>query len=92
MIGLGSRLRRKEDVLAQQVEDKEILLRLGSGEYYALDAVGRRIWDLCDGTRSVGEIVATVGEEYDAPQDIIQADALELLQELLDEKLVHLDG
>jgi hypothetical protein len=92
MIDLGSRLRRKEKVLAHQVEGKEILLRLDSGEYYALDDVGRRIWELCDGARSVSEVIATVSEEYDAPQDIIQADALELLQDLLDEKLVSLGG
>jgi hypothetical protein len=92
MIELSNRLRRKDKVISHQIEGKEILLRLDSGEYYALDEVGRRIWELCDGTRSVGEVVATVSEEYDAPEDTIRADAVELLQNLLDEKLVHFDG
>ena len=92
MIDLDAQLRRKERVLAHQIEGKEVLLRLDSGEYYALDEVGCRIWELCDGTRSVGEIIATIGEEYDAPADIIRVDALELLQDLLDERLVLVDG
>jgi len=92
MIDSDSRLRRKDKVLAHQVEGKEVLLRLDSGEYYALDEVGSCIWALCDGTRSVGEVVAKLDEEYDAPPDTIRSDALELLQDLLDEKLVYVDG
>ena len=40
-----------------------------SGEYFTLDEVGGRVWELCDGTRSIDEIATIVTEEYDAPLD-----------------------
>ncbi len=88
MIGRDSRPRRQEQILNQQVEDNQILLKLGSGEYYALDEVGNRVWELCDGTHSVGDIVAIIHQEYDAPADTIETDIIELLQDLANEKLV----
>lgn len=65
-----------------------ILLDPASGEYFTLDDVGGRIWELCDGTKSVDDIAAVLASEYDAPVEEIRADALELLNELRESKLV----
>jgi len=83
--------RRSEGILAKEVSDSWVLLNLESGEYYALNEVGGRVWDLCDGTRSVAEVVAIISQEYDAPGEVIETDVLELLQELAHEKLVVTD-
>lgn len=80
--------RGESDILAQTAADDLVLLNLKSGEYFALDEVGNRIWDLSDGTRSVTEIIAVICREYDAPPEVIEADTLELLKELADEGLV----
>jgi hypothetical protein len=84
-------LRRSPGVLAQRVKPEEpttVLLDPQSGQYYTLDEVGSRVWELCDGSRKVAEIVDIIGQEYDAPADVIQADVIELLRDLTDEKLV----
>ena len=78
-------------MLAQAAGDTVILLTPDSGEYFTLNEVGGRIWELADGSRSVAEIAATLVEEYAAPLEEIQADALEVLGELADERLVS-DG
>ena len=83
-----SRPRRRSDVLAQAAGDTVILLTPDSGEYFTLNEVGGRIWELSDGSRSVAEIVAVLAEEYDAPRDEIQADALDVLSQLAQERLV----
>ena len=83
-----SRPQRRSDVLAQAAGDTVILLTPDSGEYFTLNEVGGRIWELSDGSRSVAEIVAVLVEEYDAPQEEIQADALDVLGQLARERLV----
>jgi hypothetical protein len=88
MLSLDSRLRRKDQILNQRASETQILLNLDGGRYYALDEVGHRVWELCDGTRSVSQIIGTVCEEYDAPLETIEADVLELLQDLMNEKLL----
>ena len=88
MIGPESCLRQGERILTQQASGTLILLHLDSGEYYTLNEVGGRVWDLCDGTRQVAEIVATVCDEYEAPAEMIEADIMALVQELADAHLV----
>jgi Coenzyme PQQ synthesis protein D (PqqD) len=88
MIGLQVYPKHREQILAQQAEDTLVLLNLDSGEYYALEEVGGRIWCLCDGTRSVSEIISTLCEEYDAPSDKVRADAMELIGDMFNESLL----
>ena len=64
-----------------------LLLAGDSGEYFTLNDVGGRIWDLADGSRTVTDIVRTLLEEYDAPEDVIRADALEIVGHLSAEGL-----
>ena len=80
--------RRREGVAAQVVNGEAVLLNLESGEYFSLNPVGSRIWELCDGTRSAAEIVSVICDEYDVAEDVVTADTRELLDELEQEKLV----
>ena len=89
MVELTTRPGRGDRVLAQRAGDSLILLDPANGYYYALDDVGARIWELCDGARSVGDIVDVISCEYNAPAATIADDALELLNELVAEKLVR---
>jgi hypothetical protein len=66
-----------------------VLLHPRSGEYYSLDEVGARIWDLCDGTHTVASMIDILSQEYDAPAEALEADVCELLTDLLHEQLVE---
>jgi hypothetical protein len=65
-----------------------VLLRLDDGGYYALDEVGAMIWELCDGARAVGDIVAALCAEFDTPEGTVTADVLEFIGELRRERLL----
>ncbi len=88
MIRPESYPRRREQILAQKASDTLLLLNVDNGEYYALNEVGSRVWDLCDGTRSVSEIVDMLCQEYEAPSEIIEIDILELLQDLVQGRMM----
>jgi hypothetical protein len=83
-----SRPHRRDDILAQVAGDTVVLLTPDSGEYFTLNEVGGRIWELADGTRSVEEIAAVLIEEFEASLDEVRADALDLLEQLSEEGLV----
>jgi len=42
--------------MMQQVEGDSVLLDIDSGEYFSLNEVGGRVWELCDGPRSIDSI------------------------------------
>lgn len=90
-VGPASKPQRPVGVLSQRVKPQEpttVLLHPRTGEYYTLDEVGSRIWELCDGAHTVAEIAAVIAKEYNAPPGEIERDALELLNELEAEQLV----
>lgn len=88
MIGSESRLRRRDRVLTQRAAGQWILLDLDGGQYYALDEVSGRIWDLCDGSRDVAGLVEALCQDYDAPAETVEADVLAFLGEMVEEQLV----
>jgi len=88
MIALDARPSRSQRVLAQPNAESLILLNPDDGQYYTLDEVGARIWELCDGTRAVTDVVSAIHAEYDAPLAAIQSDVVELLDDLTREKLL----
>jgi pyrroloquinoline quinone biosynthesis protein D len=88
MIEPETRLRQREGLLSQRAADTRILLDPKDGRYYALDEVSGRIWDLCDGTRTVAQVVATLCGEYEAPAETVEADVLEFLGDLANDGLI----
>ena len=87
-VSLSSRPQRSESILKQEADGTTVLLSLDQGQYYSLDEVGGRLWELCDGTHTVAEMAALLGAEYDAALPTLERDALELLTDLAHENLV----
>src|SRR5579863_3390345 len=69
--------KRQEQIIVQKGSGDVFLFNMEHGSYYALNEVGNRIWELCDGTNGVGQLVSTLAKEYDAPAEVIQTDILE---------------
>jgi hypothetical protein len=88
MIQLGGFPKRNEQILSQRVSGTLVLLNVDDGQYYTLNEVGSRVWELCDGTTSVAEMAALICRDFDAPLDTVRADVLELIAELADGHLV----
>ena len=80
--------RRPNDVITQTVPGELMLVNMETGEFYGLDEVGMRIWDLCDGHRSSEDIAAIVGQEFDATIEDVRADVDEVHEDLVSEKLL----
>ena len=89
---LEGRVRRQDGVLAQEAHGQTVLLRLEDGGYYALDEVGAMIWELCDGSRAVAEIVAILCAEFDAPEPTVREDVLEFIGDLRRERLLVVEA
>ena len=83
-----TRFQRRQNILKQEAAGTVVLLNMDDGRYFALDGVGGRVWDLCDGSRTLSEIAAILAEEYEAPAETIERDLAELMNDLTNEELV----
>ncbi len=82
------RFKRHDGVLRQDVSGAVVLFHMENGRYYSLNEVGTRAWELCDGSRTVGEIVGVLAGEYDQAEATIEEDVATLFSELSDEQLL----
>jgi hypothetical protein len=81
-------LRHSDDVLFQEVGGEAVLLDLASEQYFGLDPVGTRIWELLDGGTALAQVHRTLCAEFDADAQRIGGDLLTLAQALADAGLV----
>lgn len=79
---LPSKIRISDDVMSRNVGDEVVLLDLASGNYYGLDAVGARIWQLLGQGQAPEGIVGILLAEYEAGREQLLADTARLLGEL----------
>jgi hypothetical protein len=73
------------------LDTEALVVDVKSGLLYPLNSVGARIWELCDGARSVDEIVAMLAHEFEAPEPTIRADAVDFIERLADARLVSIE-
>jgi hypothetical protein len=74
--------------IARQVGDETVILHLGSGTYFGLDAVGGRIWQLMGEGKSLNEICEVMLEEFDVSREDVERDIAGLTKDLLAHDLV----
>ena len=85
--------RRTADAVAADLgEGKLAVMGLARGRYYALNPVGRVIWDFLDAPRTHAEIRAHVLAKFDVDNETCERDMNTFLQDLLREGLVELVG
>jgi len=88
---IDSLISAHEDVVAREVGGETVLLHLGSGTYFGLNAVGGRLWQLLDaGDQSIAGLCDVLAEEFDAPREVIEQDVLQLAAALVENGLVSL--
>ena len=88
MIALGTRFKPRDGIVKQEMSGSLLLFNMEDGQYYTLNDVGKRIWELCDGKRSLSEIANSLSLEYDSPPATIRDDVLELVGDLADATLL----
>ncbi|MBI5878714.1 MAG: PqqD family protein [Chloroflexi bacterium] len=77
-------------VSGRVIDDEAVIVLSESGDVEVLNRVGARIWELADGTRTIGEIAQLIEREYDVALPQAQADVQAFVERLIDENIVTL--
>lgn len=70
------------DVISQELSGETVLLDLESENYFGLDEVGTRIWQLIRESGDLNTIYHTLLEEYEVSGERLQQDMNKLLTEI----------
>ena len=90
-VTLSQHVRRSDEVMAQEVGGETVLLDLASEQYFGLDPVGTRIWELLADAPPLENVHETLCAEFEAEPERIRDDLLALIRQFLDAGLVKVD-
>ena len=81
---------RSPSATHQSVAGEAIVIDLNTGSYYSLNETGTWLWENLDGQRNVSQLAHDLAIACEIPEqaDTVQVDLIELLNNLLTEKLV----
>ncbi|HTQ80696.1 MAG TPA: PqqD family protein [Thermoanaerobaculia bacterium] len=77
------RLKIPEKVLFRDLDGEAVLLDLKSGQYFGLNEVGTRIWNLIVAHGAVEPAWLALCAEFDAPADRLRSDLMSFLERLI---------
>lgn len=71
-------LRRSDNVTFQTIAGEAILIRMDTGTYFSLNAVGTDFWELLDGRSSIAHIARIIADKYNTKSEIFAATLVEM--------------
>lgn len=81
--------RRRASVELRDVDDGAVLIASSGSATYALNPTGRAIWELCDGTTTVEEVVEAICQIFDVPKETAFTELTAVLEQLAAAGLVE---
>lgn len=89
MTGAGERLRRRQEVRVEAVEDGLVAQSADGQAVHLLNRTAAFIWERCDGARTAEEIAGELAAETDEGLERVRADVAATLADLRDKGLLE---
>jgi hypothetical protein len=89
MLTLDSILQIPDHVLFTKVDDDAVLLNTRTNQYFSLDEVGARFWNLLTEGKSLRAASEMLADEYEVEGAQLERDLLSLVERLMEHGLVE---
>ena len=91
-ISMESVVNQIEDIVASDIDDEVVMMSVEKGQYYGLDSIGSRIWELIGKPIKVSELIADLLLKYDVDRETCERDLLAFLEELNEDGILKVVG
>jgi len=81
-------IQRSEDTPWTTIEGEVLMMSIEKGQYFSLNAIGSRIWDLLETPTEHATLVRQLTEEYDVPAEVCREQVGSFLARLRDRGLL----
>lgn len=90
IIGINSKIVRIDDFISSKMDDETIMLNIDKGEYYGINPIGSRIWELLEKPLTILELSNLLINEFDIDIDNCKKDVSVFIQHLQNKNMVKL--
>lgn len=88
-VDLESIVRQAKEPICAEVDNEVMMMSIENGSYYALDAIGARVWELIAEPRRVVELRDLLMTEFDVDSLTCETDILGFFNKLAEENLIE---
>ena len=81
---------QNKEVIQSKIGDEVVMLDVESGYYFGLNSVASVIWDLMKEKINLNSMVESLMQEYDIDKETCEADTLELLEKMIEKKIIRI--
>lgn len=89
-IQLETIVERNQEIDASDLDGEKVMMDMDRGNYFMLNPIGSRIWDLINEPISVRRLVSLLREEYDVSEDECLEGVKDFLHELHHSNLLNI--
>lgn len=88
-VTLNTMVQRDADILTAVVDDEVVMMSADQGQYFGLNSIGGRIWELTESPIVVNDLVQQLCEHYAVEVEKCQSDTLPFLDSMVEVGLIH---
>jgi Coenzyme PQQ synthesis protein D (PqqD) len=88
MIQLDSQVTRNKDIIFSEMDNDVVMMSIEKGEYYGINPIGSRIWELLETSLRVSDLCQTLMVEYNVDENRCISDVVAYLQQLLEKNVI----
>ena len=87
-VNLDSVVSKNEEIDDTDLDGEKVMMNLDKGQYFMMNEVGSRIWELIEGNTSIVNIIETLTNEYEVDEETCENTVMEFLGRLKDAELI----
>lgn len=88
LINLQTTIKRNPALVSSDIDGEKVMMSLENGEYFGLDPVGSRIWELIENPISVDKLISLLLDEFEVGEVQCNLDTIEFLNQLQEKNLL----
>ena len=90
MITAETIISRRREVVSSDIDGEVVMMSIEKGNYYGLDLIASRIWELMEKRIKVADLIGALTEEYEVTREDCEKDLMPFLNDLLAQKLIEI--
>ena len=91
-ITLNSTISQIDDIVASDIDNEKVMMSVEKGQYFGLEPVGSRIWEMIEQPSRVSAIIDRLLEQYSVDRATCEQDVLAFLSELDEAGIIQVTG
>ncbi|HBS85743.1 MAG: hypothetical protein A2W91_13430 [Bacteroidetes bacterium GWF2_38_335] len=81
-------IHRDPKMLSSYMDNEIVMMSIENGEYYGLNEIGSRIWELTEKPIKIEDLISKLMDEYEVDRENCMKDTMEFLDKLAEKKLI----